>query len=532
MSGPKWISSKAKLRDPHGRGKRAVEFLHLLKHPKSSLPKQQFELSPFMERIVRRVYGDTDKRGKRIIRTVFLLLPRGNRKTTLGAGLSLLHTFGPERVPGGQVITAAVDRNQARIAFEEALASVNMDLRVRAAMKLNDARNRIQHVKSGAVYSAISAEAGTSHGRTPSFVLADELHAWKGSALWDVLRTGLAKVPETLMFVITTAGAGQTSLAFDMYDYAKKVDRGDIIDPTFLPILFESDKDVDWRDEKKWYAVNPGLQYGFPDLDGLRQMAREAENRPGQLEAFKQLHLNVWLDGSETPWLEMSVYDQGAASIDINEFEGDPCWIGIDLSSTEDLTAVVAAFMRDNGDVCLFPFFFVPEDTLRKRQERDGVPYVLWAEQKNIIPTRGSVVDYSIVEGKVIELAERFRVMEIAIDRWNATGTINRLTEAGLTVAQFGQGTASMSPAVKETDRLIHGGKLHHGGHPVLRWNFNNVVLAPPNDAGDTKFSKRRSADKIDGAVAAAMAIARAMASGRGPSIYESEERASGFLSI
>jgi phage terminase large subunit-like protein len=531
MAGPAWIFDGSELPDPDGRGQRAVDFLHLLKHPKSTLPKQQFNLSPFMERIVRRVYGDTEN-GKRRVKTVFLLLPRGNRKTTLGAGLSLLHTVGPERIPGGQVITAAVDRKQARIAFEEALASVIMEPRLKAAMHLTDARNRIKHHKSGSVYEAISAEAGTSHGRTPSFVLADELHAWKGSALWNVLRTGLVKVSESMLFIITTAGAGQQNLAFEIYEYAKKVDRGEIIDPGFLPILFESDREIDWRDEANWFAVNPGLAHGFPDLDGLRQLAREAENRPAQLEAFKQLHLNVWLDGSATPWLDMTIYDQGSEPVDLDAFEGEPCWLGVDLSSTEDLTAVVACFVRDDGRFAVVPWFFLPKDNLRDRQERDGINYVLWAEQKHITPTPGNVVDYTVVEAKIIELAERFRVMEIAIDRWNATGTINRLTDAGLTVAKFGQGLASMAPAVRETERLILSGKLQHGGHPVLRWNFANVALTPPNDVGESKFSKPRSADKIDGAIAAAMAIARASASERGPSIYESDDRPMGFLAI
>lgn len=530
MAGPAWIFDNSTLADPDERGQRAVDFLHLLKHPKSGLPKQQFDLSPFMERIVRRVYGDTEN-GKRRVKTVFLLLPRGNRKTTLGAGLSLLHTVGPERVPGGQVITAAVDRKQARIAFEEALASVIMEPRLKAAMHLTDARNRIKHRKSGSIYEAISAEAGTSHGRTPSFVLADELHAWKGSALWNVLRTGLVKVSESLLFIITTAGAGQTNLAFEIYEYAKKVAAGQIDDPGFLPILFESDRDVDWRDEANWYAVNPGLEHGFPDLDGMRQLAREAGNRPAQLEAFKQLHLNVWLDGSATPWLDMGLYDQGSESIDLEELEGEPCWLGIDLSSTQDLTAVVAAFAREDGRIALVPFFFVPKDTLRERQERDGVPYLLWAEQGHLIPTPGNVVDYSVVEAKVIELAERFRVMEIAIDRWNATGTITRLTDVGLTVAKFGQGFTSMAPAVKETERLIISNKLQHGGNPVLRWNFANVVI-DQNHTGDGRFNKARSADKIDGAVASAMAIARASASERGASVYESEDRPLGFLSI
>ncbi|QDM14587.1 terminase large subunit [Tardiphaga sp. vice352] len=535
MPGPKWISDGSQLADPHGHGERAIKFLHLLKHPKSTAPNNAFELAPFMERIIRRVYGDTflDDQGsiRRRIKTVFLLLPRGNRKTTLGAALALLHTFGPERVPGGQVISAALDRKQARIAFQENIGTITMEPRLLAAARLKDAKNQIEHIKSASVYEAISAEAGSSHGRTPNFVLADELHAWRGSALWDVLRTGLTKTKGSLAFAITTSGIGQTTFAFEMYQYAKRVESGEIVDPGFLPILFESPADVDWRDEENWHAVNPGLAHGFPDIDGLRQLAREAENRPMQLQAFKQLHLNVWLDGAAEPAFDMQCYDQGAEPFDLDDLEGLDCWIGVDLSSTSDLTAVVAVFPRAAEGFYVVPRFFVPEDTLRKRQERDSVPYVLWAEEGHVTATPGNVVDYSVVEQYIIDMGERFRLHEVVIDRWNATGTINRLTEQGITVARFGQGYQSMTAAVSATERTITAGVLQHGGHPVLRWCFSNVVV-DQDPAGGRKFNKARSAEKIDGAVAAAMALARATAAEHGGSVYESDDRPAGFLSF
>jgi phage terminase large subunit-like protein len=535
MPGPKWISDGRELPDPHGRGERAIRFLSLLRHPKSKADDNAFQLAPFMERIVRRVYGDTyqDEHGDvlRNVKTVFLLLPRGNRKTTLGAALALLHTFGPERVPGGQIISAALDRKQARIAFEENVGTIRMEPRLLAASRIKDAKNQIEHIKSGSNYEAISAEAGTSHGRTPNFVLADELHAWRGSALWDVLRTGLTKVRGSMAFAITTAGIGQATFAFEMYQNAKRVDSGEVHDPGFLPILFESPADVNWRDENVWFAVNPGLEHGFPDIDGLRQLAREAEKRPMQLQAFKQLHLNVWLDGAAEPAFDMTCYDHGSEPFDLDDLEGRDCWIGVDLSSTSDLTAVVAVFPRETGGYFVLSRFFVPGDTLRKRQERDGVPYVLWADEGHLIATPGNVVDYSVVEQYIIDLAERFRVHEVVIDRWNATGTINRLTDQGLTVARFGQGFQSMTGAVNASERAITAGALQHGGQPVLRWCFANVVV-DQDPAGGRKFNKARSAEKIDGAVAAAMALARAEAAENGASIYESVERPTGFLAF
>lgn len=530
MSYPAWVFDRTKLPDPHKKGEQAAKFLKLMKHPKSLADGQAFELWPFLDRIVRRVYGDTKPNGQRKVKTVFLMLPRGNRKTTLGAGLVMLHTIGPEKIPGGYAVSAAVDREQARIAYDEAVGMIQCYPRLAQATNIRDTKSLIEHPKSGSIYHAVSSDGAAQHGKTPSFVLADELHTWKKADLWQALRTGVIKVPNSITWIITTAGKGQMNMAWELYKYAKRIEAGEIQDDAFLPILFESPPDVDWRDEKAWREVNPGLKHGFPDIDGLRQLAREAENRPGEREAFMQYNLNCWLDGAAAPWLDMPTYDAaGAEPVDLDALEGQPCYVGVDLSSTSDLTAVVAVFPHQDGSLTVKPFFFVPEDTLRQRQERDQVPYLRWKEEGHLIATPGNVVDYSIVEGCIMDLGERFDLKEVVLDRWNATGTMNRLMEAGLPVTKFGQGFASMNAAVKATERAILAGQMRHGGHPVLRWNFQNCTIAR-DPAGNEKFDKSRSAEKIDGAVAAAMGIARAVSGENGPSVYDGEDRAGGLL--
>lgn len=525
-----WIFDKSPLPDPHGRGTRAVKFLKSLKHPKSIGKNQAFELVPWMSRIVERVYGDTNEKERRKIKTVFLLLPRGNRKTTLGAGLALLHLVGPEKVPSGQVISAAIDRKQARIAYVEAKAICALQPELKAATHILDARNTLQHPASGATYEAISAEAGASHGRTPNFILADELHAWPKPDLWDVLRTGAVKSAESLTFIITTAGIGRENIAYELYSYAKKVASGAIKDPGFLPILFETDAKADWQDEAHWFAANPGLEYGFPDLEAMRQLAKEAEARPRQREAFRQLHLNVWMDGSASGWIDLAAYDENGELQPLDEREdGEPCWIGVDLSSTQDLTAVVAVFREDDGSYSVYPFFYLPEAGMRRRADRDGIPFPLWVEEGLIIATRGDVVDYDEICDKIAELATRFDVREIAMDPWNSTSTQTRLLNEGLPVVLFRQGFASMSPAMKEVERAVKSRKFRHGDHPVLRWNMGNMV-ADMDPAGNVKPSKARSSEKIDGIVAAIMAIGRASQGEGGGSVYDSGDRPDGFL--
>lgn len=503
---PTWLFDVSPIEDTFGDGERAVKFLRALKHPKTG---RAFQLDPWQERLVRRIYGPRHPDGTRVVRQVIMLVSRGARKTTLGAALALLHTIGPEKVPGGQVFLAAYDRDQARIAYQEAHGIVMADKRIQAATTVLDYRHEIRHTKSRAIMKAVSSDANASNGLTPAFCLVDEIHAWKKRELLDVLRTGLSKTPNTLAMIISQAGRGQENAAAEVYEYARRVARGEIDDPGTLPVLFETPADADWRDEAVWHTANPGLALGYPDLPSLRQMAREAENRPALREKFKNDHLGMWLDGQADPWLDLQTYDAGAVEVDLAEREGAPCWIGVDLGSTSDLTAVVAAFRDEDGGFSVYPYVFAPQASLRRRQERGEAPYSLWAEDGHLIATPGEVTDQDQVEAKIRELCERFAVQEIAMDRWGATAMMARLLDDGLPVMAHGQGFVSMSAPMKAFERAVLSKKLRHGGHPVLRWCVSNVVV-DQDPAGNLKPTKSKSREKIDAAVAAIMAIGRA----------------------
>ncbi|WP_320199878.1 terminase large subunit [Agrobacterium sp. rho-13.3] len=527
--------------DPLGYGQRAVDFLRSLKHPKSKLPDRAFQLDPWQERIVRQIYGPCDENGNRTIKQATILLPRGNRKTSLGAALALLHTMGPEAVPGGEVLTAAADRKQAKLAFTEAesiIRSGSEDLwRKGQGTRRFDAGNtiKVQEYKNrltfpnGSFLESLSNDAGTQHGRTPVFALVDEIHAHKKRDLWDVIRTGLVKVPNSLCIVITTAGRGQENIGHEVIQYARDVAAGKVYDPATLPILFETSPDADWQDEEVWKAANPGLIHGYPDIGGLRQLAREAAQRPADREAFRQLHLNVWLGHSSDPFVEMSIYDKGAAAFDISELEHEPCWLAVDLSSNSDLTVIVAAWRDGEDGYFVYPWYFCPADNLYRRAERDNVPYPTWADEGYIEPTNGNVVDFRAVEDTIREICERFQVREIAFDPHLARNMLNNLLEDGYPAIEMRQGWVTMAPAIKELERAIIAGRLRHGGHPVLRWNFDNIAVET-DKAGNKSFHKGKSRDKIDGAVAAAMAVARASTGEDTRSIYDSEERSDGLL--
>lgn len=536
---PTWIFDQTEIEDPFGHGAKAVDFLRRLGHPKSEDGK--FALPAMWERIVRRIYGPCFPDGRRQVQTVFCLLPRGARKTTLGAGLALLHTVGYQRTPGGQAMVAASAEEDARIAFDEAVGIVKETPWLDGKMKLNESTFSLAHPRSGAWFRALASTGRGKFGKTPNFVLADELIAWEGERarkMWQALRTGMSKARGSLLVIITQSGRGQENLAFDLLAYARKVQSGEIENPAFLPILFETDPaevsdwegdDVEefdgWEDERLWHFMNPGLADGYPDIDGLRDYAREARERPADRDAFRQFHLNTWMDGSSSPFVAMSVYDEGKATVDLADKEAsqEPCWLGVDLSSNTDLTAVVAAWGNPDDGYEVYPWFFCPGDNLQRRADKDDVPYPHWASAEAghlIIPTEGNIVDFKQVEEFIRELCARFNVAEIAFDPHLGRVMMSNLAEDGFPAVEMRQGWVTMAPAIKELERAIIGRRFSHGGHPILRWHFENIAIEK-DKAGNVSFHKGKSRDRIDGAMACAMAVGRAAQGNSNRSSYD-----------
>lgn len=523
---PAWIFDGSPINDPFGYGERAVRFLRLLKHPASTAPKNAFQLYDWQERIIRRIYGPRHGDGRRIVETVFFMIPRGNRKTSLAAALALLHTIGPEKVPAGQVIFAASDREQAGLGFKEAANIVRMDRRLVAATRIYDAHNSAKKIvfkAEGVELQAISSDGAAQHGKTPSFVLVDEIHVWKGRDLWEALKSGMVKTSGTLMVIATTAGRGSENIGFEQYDYARRVALGEIDNPAFLPIIFEAANDNEWQDEALWHRVNPGLKHGFPNLDALRTAAREAEHRPAERHAFKQFNLNLWQAHSRDPLFDMATYDAGKIPLDLADMEDLPCFLGVDMSVNGDLTAVAAAWRNDDGTITAHPWFFVPGDDLKGRAERDGVPYEQWRDDGLITVIDGPVIEPEEVEKHIRELCARFDVREIAFDPHLARMTMQRLHDDGLPAVEMRQGPLTMGPAIGVLERVVNGRALRHGGHPVLRHHFDSVV-ASRNDTGLVRMHKGRKTDRIDGAVAAVMAVARAAANDNRKSIFDMDD--------
>jgi phage terminase large subunit-like protein len=496
-----------------------VTFINALTHTKGKFARQRFDLRPWQVQIVKKLFKRR-KDGLRQYRTCLLMLPRKNGKSELAAAVALYGLLGDGEI-GAEVYSAASDKDQAALVFNVAASMVRADPVLDGQCEIVDSQKRIVHRKSGSVYRAISAEAYSKHGFNASMVVYDELHAAPNRELWDVLSTSMGARTQPLMFAISTAGYDRHSILWELYDHAKKVEETPDLDPSFLPLLYEAPREADWLDEKVWKAANPALG-DFRSLDEMRIAANRAKAIPAQQNTFRRLYLNQWTEQAER-WIDMSTWDLGATPVDRESLRGRPCYLGLDLASTRDVTALVAVFPDDDGGFDVLPFFWVPEDTMTARVTRDRVPYDQWQSDGQLFTTSGNVCDYDVIREFVRELADEFDIREIAFDRWGATQLVTQLQGDGATCVPIGQGFASLSAPTKELEKLILSGQVRHGGHPVLRWMAGNVAVEQ-DPAGNVKPSKKKSTERIDGVVALVMALDRAIRTEHATSVYDADD--------
>lgn len=491
---------------------RAVEFFaQFLKHQKGLKAGEAFELLEWQTNLLATVFGWVDEEGRRRYRRVWLEIPRKNGKSTLSSGLGLFLLFG-DGEQSAEVVSAAGDREQAGIVFDVAKGMVQGDPMLSKLAKV--LRREIRYERTNSVFRVISSDAGTKHGMNLSGLIADEVHVWPNRDLFDTLHTSMGARSQPLSVCITTAGHSRTSIAWEQHDYALKVRDGTIRDARFLPVVYAAPEGSDWTKPETWEAANPSLGVSI-SREYLEQECQRAQEVPGYVNTFLRLHLNVWTE-QDTRWLPMEAWDAaGEAKIEAEKLDGRECWVGVDLGSTQDTTAVVAVFPESDGGVTVLPWFFLPKDNVEARERRDRLPYRAWSHEGFIDLTPGVVTDYAFVESRILELVERFRVREVTLDRWNATDISNRLAQAGAPVTWMGQGYRSLSGPSKRLEELVLSGKLRHGGHPILRAQASQVRVES-DPAGNIKPTKkttgsRQNAERIDGIVALVMGLGRVM---------------------
>lgn len=499
------------------RASRAVRFFESLKHTKGRFYDQPFKLLPWERQIIWDVYGTLKEDGTRQYKYVYVEIPKKNGKSELAAGAALYHTFADGEM-AGEIYGCAADRKQATIVYKVARDMVELVPALAKRAKITDSLKTITDRKSGSEYQVLSAEAFTKHGFNLSACIFDELHAQPNRSLWDVMtfEAGAARA-QPIWWIITTAGddPDRVSVGWEQHEYAMKILSGEIIDPTWYVVIYGYDGD-DIYNEANWFKANPSLGEA-KSLDSMREAAHTAKNKPANERLFRWLDLNQWITTKLTTWLPIDLFDQTVGDWSRMDLVGRDCYMGLDLSSTTDLTAICLVFPPQGTQLDWRVIWeaFIPEENMRERVEKDHVPYDKWADGGWITATEGNVVDYTKVEAKILELKKLYNVLEVDSDRAMATMLLQRLEAQGLVCVDIPQTYLSLSDPMNQVQILLNGrppkdgeevpalvqgklltGRMTHEASPVARWCFGNTATAQ-NGQGYKKFVKETKGKSV-----------------------------------
>jgi phage terminase large subunit-like protein len=469
-----------------------------------------FKLRPWQRKFIRDVYDNLDGDGSRRTRRAVLSVARKNGKSELAAALVLVHLIGPESELNGEIIAAANSREQASVVFNAVKRMVEADPWLLDIVTVVPSTKRIFVHRSGiacqgSIFKAVSAEAGNLHGLNPSMVIYDELAQAKNRELFDTLTTSQGARSEPLFLTISTQNNDPQHVLSEMIDDGLRAS-----DKSVVCHLYAADDDCDLLDEEAWKAANPALG-DFLSMDNFTNMARRAARLPSDEHAFRLLHLNQRVSAhasliAQTDW-------RACQAAPFEFADGEPIYLGLDLSATTDLTALVAVSALNGARVKAW--FWKPDDLVKDHAARDRVPYDIYQNQGLLEPSPGRIVRTDFVAKKLIDLCGKYDVRGLAYDRYKIEYLLKELGDVGfesqqgegygLRLEPWGQGFKDMTPAIQALEEAVLSGDLKHDGHPLLTFCVTNAQ-AESDAAGCRKLSKKASRFRIDGAVALAMA--------------------------
>ena len=483
---------------------RAVNFIEkFCTHVKGELAGKAFILEKWQKNdIVRPLFGWKDKEtGLRKYRTCYVEIPRKNGKSNLAAALALYLMFA-DGEPGAEIISAAGDRGQANIVYHIAQEMIKNNKHLRSKAKV--LRNTIEYKSSW--YKSISAEAYTKHGLNCHGIIFDELHTQPNRELWDVLTTSVGARRQPLIISLTTAGHDRASICYEMHEYSEGVLNGSIEDDSFLPVLYKAEPENDWTDPETWKKANPG--YGSICNEAyFMDAVKKAKSNPSMINSFLRLHLNIWTS-AETAWIPDDIYMKGDKPIPFDRLPSLPAYGGLDLASTQDLTAFALIF-RDDENECFYLLChqFVNSVKAHNKKLAAGVDYLNYEREGDITITPGNVTDYRIVKQYILDQCAKYDVQEIGYDPKFSTYIVAELTEEEITMQPMAQNITSMNGPTKEMEMEIMKGNVIHGGNKCLRWQFGCAIIYTDNNENKRVIKEQKENKKVDGVIASIIAL-------------------------
>ena len=514
------------------KANRAIQFVRMMPHIKGPEAGQPLELAGWQKWIYLQTFGWVRKdTGNRRFRKVYTEIPRGNGKSTMVAPAAL-YMLAADGEGGAEVYSAGVVRDQARIVFgaAQAMARKRKAFLKRAGVEIF--AHSIAQDETNSVFQPLSSDARTLDGLNVHFAVLDELAQHKRREVHDVIETALGKRLQPLLWLITTAGPDQSGIGFEVHSYGKKVAEGSVQDDSFLSVIYNIDPEDDWTQPESWRKANPNWQISVRS-DSIEQLANRAIQVPSFQNAFRIKHLNQWVNAAEA-WVDSIVWSKQAVPADEEDFLGEECMIGLDLAAKVDIAAAVKVFRRPyTGDIgkhkwqyTIIPKFYLPEGAVKASR---NASYEGWAIGNHIVVTPGDAIDFGYIQEDLREDCQRFNVVEIPFDPWQATQMAQNLMAEGIPMVEFPATVRNFSEPMKEFEALLRQSLLFHSNSPVMNWMVGNVTAI--EDRKGNIFPRKQAnneAAKIDGVVAGIMALARWMFKDMTPtkgSILEDSER-------
>ena len=469
----------------------------------------------------------THERWVRRFSVAYMSVGRGNAKTMIAA-IVALYMLGWAGVGAAEVYSFATKRAQAKICWDMANKIRKLDPFLRKTISATESTASMFLTDDDCRFAARSRDRDDGDGDAPFCSLGDELHQHPDRIAWDAQESGMGKHAEPLMFGTTTAGARCAGLWWDLDHDGQRTLEGAIVDDQTFYFICRLDEGDDWADESVWQKANPSLGV-VVDIEKIRNSVKKAENNPALLNSLKRKHFNVPAV-AETAWLPVQKWEACALPADeyaamLESCNGKPCIGAADISASSDFTAAAIAF-KVPGGVLLKQALWIPKLTIPDRAQTDKVPVQAWVDEGYVQTTDGAIIDQSAVRLWFVNQRERYRLKRIAVDPYNSWQLMTDLQQQRFEVYQHRQGFISMSPPMKELEKLIlrassgETPRLFHDGSPAMRWMFLNTSVRT-DPAGNIKPDKEQSSDRIDGVVVAIMAAGQvaAMPERRGPSI-------------
>lgn len=494
------------------------------------------------------VFGWRQADGNRYYRELFLEIPRKNGKSTLAAVIALFLLMADSNLkadrkfePGAEVYLAATTTEQAKNVFRpmEQIARGAPALAEKLGFRTDKALIYERTLSRAEVISGDPAKAEEKMGGNVSGAVIDETHVHKDARLIETIESGTSGREQPLVAHLTTAGADvEGTIYAEKHDLALAIAEGKIRELRTWAVVYTIPEDLAerWDDPEVWQIANPGLGISV-SFEYLEEKAKKAKRSERVRLAFLRLHLNV-RTSTVSRWLDLTTYDRSVAHVapTLGELRGLVAYAGLDLSSSLDLSAlalVVPRWVPDPKDAGfeieileVILRAWTPIDRLKKRPPAERELFSRWIREGWLLPCPGETIDYDMIETEAGELADHFSIERLSFDRWGSKQMVNHLREGGLKVVELGQGFAGISPAMKETERIVHEHRFRTGGNPLLRYAFENLAVET-DAAGNVKPNRAKSSGRVDPAVAVVMAIDGYARDAFGESVYEERGLAS-----